>query len=216
MALVAVDHQQYEFQEQAIPYAEYFAGMITPDYVNSLTAPTQEFLCPMNANIYDMDFTSFKIRALLEGCEKVLFQRSQPAGLPPPSQRTQDDSARFIRYNFNQEVLNQRAVGTTLTFTNGGYESHNFRMIERHYFRDVLLRTFDSTMPFVIPNTTNTWEFMYDLPELNDDWKAALIAHPWESRSDSFFFVNDQLVMHQKAEYNYGVAVKQRRPTLMD
>jgi len=58
-------------------------------------------------------------------------------------------------------------------------------------------------MPYVIPDTQNTWEMQYELPELNDEWKQALIGAPWESKSDSFFFVNNQLVMHLKAVYRY-------------
>ena len=35
---------------------------------------------------------------------------------------------------------------------------HNFRMIERHYFRNQLIRSYDFSLPFVIPGTKNTWE----------------------------------------------------------
>ena len=31
-----------------------------------------------------------------------------------------------------------------------------------------------------------------------------MIDNPWETRSDSFYFVGDELVMHNKAEYNYS------------
>lgn len=31
-----------------------------------------------------------------------------------------------------------------------------------------------------------------------------MIENPWETRSDSFYFVADELVMHNKAEYNYS------------
>lgn len=34
----------------------------------------------------------------------------------------------------------------------------NFRMIERHYFRDRLIKSFDFTFGFVIPNSSNSWE----------------------------------------------------------
>ncbi|VDD95095.1 unnamed protein product [Enterobius vermicularis] len=30
-----------------------------------------------------------------------------------------------------------------------------------------------------------------------------MISHPYETRSDSFYFVNDRLVMHNKADYAY-------------
>mmetsp|Transcript_10235 Transcript_10235/g.30800 ORF Transcript_10235/g.30800 Transcript_10235/m.30800 type:complete len:82 (+) Transcript_10235:3-248(+) len=77
-------------------------------------------------------------------------------------------------------------------------------MIERHYFRDILIKSYDFTLPFVIPNTTNTWEVIYTMPELDPVVKEGIMACPWETRSDSFYFVDGKLVMHNKAEYNYS------------
>ena len=31
-----------------------------------------------------------------------------------------------------------------------------------------------------------------------------MIDNPWLTKSDSFYFVEDKLVMHNKALYNYG------------
>ncbi len=31
-----------------------------------------------------------------------------------------------------------------------------------------------------------------------------MIASPWETKSDSFYFVDNELIMHNKAEYNYS------------
>lgn len=30
-----------------------------------------------------------------------------------------------------------------------------------------------------------------------------MIDHPFETKSDSFYFVDDKLIMHNKAEYSY-------------
>lgn len=183
----------------------FVAHMATPDYVNSLTEPTPGFLCPLSANVYKIDFTNFKIRSVMEGCDQVLFEVGKEPGAPTEIPGDdEDDSCRSIQYHFGPGFLDLATVGTTLEFTNGEYPAHNFRMIERHYFRNQLLRSYDFTMPFVIPNTTNTWEVIYSMPELNDAWKEALISAPYEAKSDSFYFVNDQLIMHNKAEYNYN------------
>lgn len=48
-------------------------------------------------------------------------------------------------------------------------------MIERHYFRDVLIKSFDFDFGFVIPNTTNTWESVYTMPTLPEELGA---SHP--------------------------------------
>eukprot|EP00971_Amphidinium_carterae_P234199 4647166-Amphidinium_carterae.1 len=103
-----------------------------------------------------------------------------------------------------------RTIGTTLEFVVGDQPLHNFRMIERHYFRNQLIRSYDFSLPFVIPGTKNTWEVhtthmsvgsyaarmfglcevIYTMPELTQEWKDAVIAAPWETRSDSFYFVD--------------------------
>lgn len=45
----------------------------------------------------------------------------------------------------------------------------NFRMIERHYFRDRLLKNFDFDFGFCIPSSRNTCEHIYEFPQLSED-----------------------------------------------
>lgn len=42
-------------------------------------------------------------------------------------------------------------------------------MIERHYFRDRLLKNFDFEFGFCIPNSKNTCEHIYEFPPLDID-----------------------------------------------
>jgi hypothetical protein len=192
MAAAGDDFAQFE---------SYYTGVLNPDYVNTLTGPTEGFLCPLSANTYQINFTNFKIRALQDGGEKILFEVGKG---DQPYREATDDSERFIQYQFGPDFLNHENIGTTLDFNVGEQPLYNFRMIERHYFGDTLIRSYDFELPFVIPSTTNTWEVIYAMPELNDEWKAALIANPWAAKSDSFYFFSDVLVMHNRAEYNYG------------
>ena len=76
-------------------------------------------------------------------------------------------------------------------------------MIERHYFREMLIRSYDFDFGFCIPNSTNTWEAIYDIPTLDPAIQRDMVANPYMAKSDSFYFVNDELVMHNKAEYSY-------------
>ncbi|KAJ8614460.1 hypothetical protein CTAYLR_000830 [Chrysophaeum taylorii] len=76
-------------------------------------------------------------------------------------------------------------------------------MIERHYFRDNLIKSFDFSFGFGIPGSTNTWEAVYDMPPLDSQLVDDMIAHPYETESDSFYFVGDKLIMHNKAYYKY-------------
>ena len=53
-------------------------------------------------------------------------------------------------------------------FTVGNRPLNNFRMIERHYFRDTLLKSFDFDFGFCIPNSRNTCEHIYEFPQLSE------------------------------------------------
>ena len=76
-------------------------------------------------------------------------------------------------------------------------------MIERHYFKDELARSYDFNFGFCIPMSVNSWEAIYDMPELTKEREEEILASPFEMRSDSFYYVGDTLVMHNKAEYQY-------------
>lgn len=50
-------------------------------------------------------------------------------------------------------------------------------MIERHYFRDQLLKSFDFEFGFCIPSSKNTCEHIYEFPQLSEDLsKLSLIT----------------------------------------
>ena len=76
-------------------------------------------------------------------------------------------------------------------------------MIERHYFRKRLIKSYDWTFGFCIPSSTNNWEAIYDVPPLDQETIEDMIANPYETVSDSFYFVGNELVMHNKARYRY-------------
>uniref|UniRef100_A0A7S2HG73 GMP phosphodiesterase delta subunit domain-containing protein n=1 Tax=Zooxanthella nutricula TaxID=1333877 RepID=A0A7S2HG73_9DINO len=178
---------------------------VTPEYVNALLGPTDSFLCRFSANVYRIDCHAFTIRAVEDNGERLLFEiRKDPDESEPALSDDIDDSARFIRYHFGPSFLGYPTIGTSLEFTIGEHPLHNFRMIERHYFKNILIKSFDFTLPFVIPNSNNTWEVIYTMPELDPRLKEEIINSPWATKSDSFYFVDNALVMHNKAEYNYG------------
>lgn len=51
----------------------------------------------------------------------------------------------------------------------GNKPVNKFRMIERHYFRDKLLKTFDFEFGFCIPYSKNTCEHIYKFPNLDSE-----------------------------------------------
>ena len=95
-------------------------------------------------------------------------------------------------------------VGATVDFSVGSQPIKDFRMIERHFFRNKLLKSFDFDFGFCIPDSKNTVEHIYDFPKLDAETIKQMVSNPFETKSDSFYFVDGRLVMHNKADYSYN------------
>eukprot|EP01028_Stygiella_incarcerata_P004934 TRINITY_DN2131_c0_g1_i4.p1 TRINITY_DN2131_c0_g1~~TRINITY_DN2131_c0_g1_i4.p1 ORF type:complete len:276 (-),score=85.66 TRINITY_DN2131_c0_g1_i4:177-1004(-) len=193
----------------------------TPEKVLAFKEPCSEFLCPLSANVYGFEFLQFSIRDADSG--EVIFEIS---GIPEEQEEEagkeagdeegtetkldfskltleEEEALRTVIYDFPASLLDLKAVGTTLTFRVGPQPVNNFRMIERHYFRDKLVKSFDFKFGFCIPNSTNTWEAIYDVPSITPEMRAEMLERPYETMSDSFYFVDDKLIMHNMAKYAY-------------
>ncbi|NP_001087608.1 protein unc-119 homolog B-A [Xenopus laevis] len=181
-------------------------NQLRPEHVLGLSRVTENYLCKPEDNIYGIDFTRFKIRDLETGT--VLFEISKPCSEQEEEEEESthlDASAgRFVRYQFTPAFLRLRKVGATVEFTVGDKPVKSFRMIERHYFRDHILKSFDFDFGFCIPNSRNTCEHMYEFPQLSEELIRQMTENPYETRSDSFYFVDNKLIMHNKADYAYN------------
>jgi hypothetical protein len=170
-------------------------GRVTPEDVLQMENPSETFLCSLDANIYDIRFGGFRIRDL--DSAQVLLDLEREF-------EPQTDDTRLIHYRFPPSFLDIQTIGTALTFSVGPSPVSNLLMIERHYFKNQLIKSFDFSFPFCIPNTVNTWEQIYEMPRLSAEEKEEIISNPWEMKSDSYFFVDGVLIMHTRAEYNYS------------
>lgn len=180
------------------------SAVITPEDVLGLQKITENYLCSPEENIYNIDFTRFKIRDMETAT--VLFEITKPPSTDKAGGRRDIDpnAGRFVRYQFTPAFLRLRQVGATVEFTVGDMPIDNFRMIERHYFREKLLKSFDFEFGFCMPSSKNTCEHIYEFPPLSEDSIREMILHPYETQSDSFYFVDNKLVMHNKADYSYN------------
>jgi len=180
-------------------------GTITPEDVLGLKKTTDTYLCSPDANKFGIDFTRFKIRDM--ETNTVLFEISKPPHLNEDnsnSDSSDPNAGRFVRYHFTPEFLRLRKVGATVDFSVGTKAINEFRMVERHFFRNKLLKSFDFDFGFCIPESKNTVEHIYDFPTLEPETVRQMIANPFDTKSDSFYFVNGKLIMHNKAEYSYN------------
>ena len=66
-------------------------------------------------------------------------------------------------------VFKHKLCSFSVEFTVGDKPVSKFRMIERHFFRDKLLKSFDFEFGFCIPNSKNTVEHIYEFPELSPE-----------------------------------------------
>lgn len=177
-----------------------------PEDVLDLTEPTSTFLCTLAANTYKIEFNHFQIKDYVS--KQKIFEIG--VNCPPRTPMSVDldgpvneNTYRKIRYEFSEDVLRLPSIQTSLNFSVGPKELSEFRMIERHYFRNELVKSFDFTFGFVIPGSTNNWDAVYAVPPIEDDLIEQMIEMPYASSSDTFYFVGDELIMHNKAEYKY-------------
>jgi hypothetical protein len=190
---------------------------ITPDIVREYKEFTPKFLCGLDANTYNIKFKKFKMRDLES--DFVLFEVSDdsPDDLNNSNEKKEEEkkekinyedediftSPRSIRYHLGPDFLELKDLGSSLTFSVGNQPVKDFLIIERHYFKDLLIKSFEFKFDFCIPNSVNTWEYIYTIPEIDPEVKKEMISEAWTTRSDSFYFVGDKLIMHNKAFYNY-------------
>ena len=159
-------------------------GPIRPEDVLRLDGVTESYLCPPEANTYAIDFTRFKIRDM--DTNAVLFEISKPPGIPQqqPEDGADPNVGRFVRYQFTPEFLKLRTVGATVEFSVGPKPVENFRMIERHFFKERHLKTFDFNFGFCIPDSKNSCEHIYDFPDLESAVVRQMIDAPFATKSD--------------------------------
>ena len=171
----------------------------------NLQEPTEKFLCKLSDNWPQLRFGGFKIRDIVSGYTLVEVQDDEVDNGESGTLSDEDDpSTRVIKYHLGPDFLLLRTVGLTLNFSNGPKPINKMEMVERHYFRGRVIRSYDFKFGFVIPGSTNSWEFIYDLPELTDEERLEITSAPWEVKSDSFFFADGKLIIHNRADYNYA------------
>ena len=142
---------------------------ITPEEVCKFTKPTSGFLCNLSDNIYGIDFLAFTIKDY--DTKRKIFHVDRESNMQALAgvdfSTLDEDSLRKIDYKFESDVLSLPRIVTRLKFSVGDNVVQDFRMIERHYFKGRLIKSFDFTFPFCIPKSTNTWTSEYELPPMD-------------------------------------------------
>ena len=170
---------------------------ITPEVVRNYKEFTPKFLCGLDANIYNIQFKRFRIRDMEsdfvlfdvgddsdsnnekkeEEEDKTKKEAEEKAKKEAEEKAKKDEeediykSARMIRYHLGPDFLDLKNLGSSLTFSVGDKPVKDFLMIERHYFNDLLIKSFEFKFDFCFPNSVNTWESIYTIPEIDPELK---------------------------------------------
>ncbi|KAJ8326112.1 hypothetical protein BDV3_006198 [Batrachochytrium dendrobatidis] len=175
--------------------------MFTPEIVQKFKLPTDDFLCKPIGNEL-IQFLEFSIKN--NDTKETFFEIKQPDIPITWHEVDPNELGQSIHYNFPKNFLAAKTIAAKLCFAVGCKELKGFRMMENHYFQGRLLKSFDFNFGFCIPNTINTWEHIYDVPFLDKKTQEKMIQSPGETVSDSFYFVDNKLVLHNKATYSFS------------
>ncbi|KAG1667416.1 hypothetical protein FOA52_004833 [Chlamydomonas sp. UWO 241] len=177
---------------------------VSPEMVLKLDKPVDGFLCPLEANTFGIEFLEFQIKDYTT--KKTVYASPGSAGSESmlATAVAGDEAMRSVKYTFPADFLTYQTIRTALRFKVGDQPANNFRMIELHYFKNKLVRVYDFTFGFCIPNSTNSWEAIYDVPKYTKQQIADYVETPYSHTSDSYYFVDGKLIMHNKAEYKYA------------
>lgn len=178
-----------------------------PEDALKLEKPTKSFLCPLE----DSQGIEFEQFAIFNQESKTIFDTNDAplegqleVDFRPEFEQHEGDKFRGVKYTLGEQVLRNELIQTKLIFSNNRNEPlQNFRMVEKHFLDEVELASYDFTYPFVLPNSTNCWESLYETPKLSVNQIERIVANPLCVSSDTFYFEGSKLVIHQKVRYTY-------------
>lgn len=145
----------------------------TPEIVKALTKPTEKFLCSFADNTFGIKFGAFRIRDMDSGFVLVDVPEQDTADQITPEM--DDPKFRLVKYHFGPDFLRLKTIGLKVEFKVGDQPVPNLQMIERHYFKGKVIKSYDFKFGFCIPGSTNTLEVIYDLPKLTEAEKEEMV-----------------------------------------
>ena len=96
-------------------------------------------------------FGAFKIRDMISGA--VLVDVKEEDLDMNITEEMDDPSIRLVKYHFGPDFFFLTTVGLTVEFKVGDNPIPNLSMIERHYFRGKVLKSYEFKFGFCMPNS---------------------------------------------------------------
>lgn len=169
----------------------------TVDSVLNMTGPTDKFLVSLEDNVFGIRFKGFKLR----DCDTNETYHEYYAGDIYELDYFADH---LLEYKFPQKILKSKILGSSLTLVVGDNLVQKLTLIERHFIDDQIVASYRSDYPLFMPNSENNVEFIYAVPTLSEESKKKLANdEPIQAKSDTFILVDNKLVIHRRASYDY-------------
>ena len=121
----------------------------------------------------------------------------------PPEMLKLFDEMRHIKYHFSSDFLKSKMLSSSLVFKVGDLPVKDLLIIDHFFFKNKIIKSFQFKFPFCIPNSVNEWEYVYEFPELDSAIISQMIEEPGSTHSETFFFAGEELVLHNKADYDF-------------
>ena len=119
----------------------------TPDGAREMKSASKQYYCKPSDNTYNIKFMRYRIRDIDSGITLVDIKEDE-ADDKTINEDDIPEEERLLRYQFGPDFLELRNIGTLLDFSVGPKEVKNFVMIEKHYFKEKLLKQYEFDFKF--------------------------------------------------------------------
>ena len=181
----------------------------TIDAARALNKPTDKILCTLADNRF-IRFGAYSVCDYDSRTELLSVSAEQNKMMDDFARQQEEEGTltmdmRILKHSFPRTFFMLRNLELNLQFTNvnGDQPLADLTLIEKHFFRGQILSEFEFNFPFCVPKSTNEWQYVYQLPELSPELQQEMVDAPNETHSDSFFFSEGRLIVHNKASYSY-------------
>lgn len=171
---------------------------LTLEEALKMEKPTKDFLIKLEDNTPGVRFNGFKLRDMETG---EIYHEYYPENIFELDYYADH----ILNYKFpNKLIKNQKNLGTSLKLCVGNNMIKNSVLLERHYINDHLAASFNFKFPLFFPDSQNSIEFIYSIPKMPPEVQAKIDkGEDIEAKSDTFIFVEGNLVVHRRAQYQY-------------
>ena len=156
--------------------AVFEARPLTIEEARSMQRPSSKLFCRLQDNEH-ITFGHYSIRdydsgTVLLDIGEEMQDYAHLKAVAEENEGCTSLQSRTIKYPFGPQFLELKNLALKLEFNVVGEEPvKDLLLIERHYYKEKLVRNFEFKFPFCMPKSKNQCEFVYDMPVLSEEEK---------------------------------------------